>query len=215
MNRIFSPDNLFFRTLARCVDVVGLSLLWLLLCFPVVTIGPATAALYHALCRVFHFHEEEGAFGLFFRSLKTNLKQGILATLILVPFGVLLYFLHGIYTAAVVAEVSGSTMAYMYFLLLLIIPVGLVCWLFPLLGRFHFSLPNLFLTALRLLVAHIPTTLLLVALTVILYLISSYWLIFSFVAPGLWAVCAAPLLERAFAKHMEADEPQGDQPEES
>lgn len=206
MNRIFSPDNLFFQSLARCVDVVGLSMLWLLLCFPVVTIGPATAALYHALCRVFHFHEDEGAFGLFFRSLKANLKQGILATLILAPFGVLLYFLHGIYTAAVVAEVSGSTMAYIYFLLLLIIPLGLVCWLFPLLGRFHFSLPDLFLTAFRLMVAHIPTTLALAALTVILYLIASWWLIFSFAAPGLWAVCAAPLLERAFARHIQREE---------
>ena len=109
MNRIFSPDNLFFRTLARCVDVVGLSLLWLLLCFPVVTIGPATAALYHALCRVFHFHEDEGAFGLFFRSLKANLKHGVLASLILVPFALLLIFLHGIYATALSAEMSGAS----------------------------------------------------------------------------------------------------------
>ena len=206
MNRIFSPDNLFFQSLARCVDVVGLSILWLLLCFPVVTIGPATAALYHALCRVFHFHEEEGAFGLFFRSLKANLKQGILATLILVPFALLLIFLHGIYATALSAEMSGASMAYMYFLLLLIVPLGLVSWLFPLLGRFHFSLPGLFLTAFRLMVAHIPTTLLLVVLTVALYLLATWWLIFSFVAPGLWAVCAAPLLERAFARHIQEDE---------
>ena len=215
MGRIFSPDNLFFRALARGVDLVGLSLLWVLLCIPVVTIGPATAALYHAIARVFRFHEEEGAFGLFFRSLRTNLKQGVLATLILLPFAALLWLLYWVYGAALEAELAGAAVAYVFFLLLLVIPVGLVCWLFPLLGRFHFSLPNLYLTALRLLVAHIPTTLLLVALTVILYLISSYWLIFSFVAPGLCAVCAAPLLERAFAKHMEADEPQGDQPEES
>ena len=211
MKGIFSPDNMFFSTLARCVDIVGLSLLWLLLCFPVVTIGPATAALYHSVCRVFHFHEEYGAFSLFFRSLKANLKQGILATLILLPFAVLLFFLYNIYTAAIVAELSGATLAYMYFLLLLIIPIGLVCWLFPLLGRFHFSLPSLFLTALRLLVSHIPTTLLLVALAVGLFLVSSYWLIFSFAAPALWALLAAWPLERAFAKHMES--PDGGEPE--
>lgn len=34
MNRIFSPDNLFFRSLARGVDLIGLSLLWVLLCTP-------------------------------------------------------------------------------------------------------------------------------------------------------------------------------------
>ena len=202
MKSIFSPENFFFRTLARCVDIVGLSLLWLLLCFPVVTIGPATAALYHSVCRVFRFHEDEGAFGLFFRSLKANLKQGILATLILIPFAVLLFFLYYIYSAAVLAEVSGATIAIVYFLLLLIIPIGLVCWLFPLLGRFHFPLPDLFLTAFRLMIAHIPTTLLAVALAVGLFLVSSYWLILSFVSPALWAAVAAWPLERAFSKHM-------------
>ena len=34
MDRIFSPDNLFFRTLARGVDIVGLSLLWVLATSP-------------------------------------------------------------------------------------------------------------------------------------------------------------------------------------
>ena len=203
MDRIFSPDNLFFRTLARGVDIVGLSLLWVLLCIPVVTIGPATAALYHAIARVFRFHEEAGAFGLFFRSLRTNLKQGALATLILLPFAALLCGLYWVYGAALDAELAGATVAYVFFLILLIIPIGLVCWLFPLLGRFQFSLPDLFVTAFRLIVAHIPTTLVMVVLSVLLVSLSAWLYPLMLFAPGLWAVCASHLLERAFAKHME------------
>lgn len=208
VNHIFSPDNLFFRTLARGVDIVGLSLLWLLLCVPVVTIGPATAALYHAIARVFRFHEDEGAFGLFFRSLRTNLKQGVLATLILLPFAALLAGLYWVYGAALDAELTGATVAYVFFLILLIIPIGLVCWLFPLLGRFQFSLPDLFVTAFRLILAHIPTTLVMVVLTVLLISLSAWLYPLMLVSPALWAVCASFLLERAFARHMD-DEPDG------
>ena len=44
---IFNPENLFFRMLSGGVDVVGLSLLWVLFSIPVVTAGPAAAALYY------------------------------------------------------------------------------------------------------------------------------------------------------------------------
>ena len=46
---IFDPENGFFRTLSRMVDVVGLSLLWVALSLPLVTFGPACAALYHTV----------------------------------------------------------------------------------------------------------------------------------------------------------------------
>ena len=52
MNRLFDPQNLLFQALSWMVDLVGISLFWAILCLPVVTIVPATAALYHtaALC---------------------------------------------------------------------------------------------------------------------------------------------------------------------
>lgn len=202
MNRIFDPNNFFFSLLARCVDVVGLSMLWVLLCIPVVTIGPASAALYHAVSLTFRGEGSDGAFLLFFRSLRANLKQGVLVTLILVPVALFLMGMYGIYSLALSAGLPAASAAYVFFLVLCIIPVGLVCWLFPLLGRFEFTIPGLFSTALRLLVAHLPTTVVLVALMVALYSLATYLLILIFVAPALWAALATPLLERAFSRHM-------------
>ena len=95
------------------------------------------------------------------------------------------------------------------FLILLIIPVGLVCWLFPLLGRFEFSLPDLFLTAFRLMLAHIPPTLVLVILAVLFVSLSSWLFVLMLLTPALWAVCASWLLERAFAKHMSPSDEDG------
>ena len=45
----FRPDNSLWRTVSAVADMMGLSLLWLLCSLPVVTIGPATAALYAAV----------------------------------------------------------------------------------------------------------------------------------------------------------------------
>ena len=58
---IFNPENLFFRMLARGVDLIGLSLLWVLLCIPIVTAGSATAAMYYTVVKVFR-HGRDDAF---------------------------------------------------------------------------------------------------------------------------------------------------------
>ena len=43
--QVFDPDNLFWRIMARGVDFVGLSIFWIALCLPIVTIGPATTKM--------------------------------------------------------------------------------------------------------------------------------------------------------------------------
>ena len=49
IKHLFDPGNMLFSSLARIVDIVGLSLLWVLLCIPVVTIGPAIMMKFVAL----------------------------------------------------------------------------------------------------------------------------------------------------------------------
>lgn len=208
MKHIFNPDNTFFRFLSRSVDLVGLSLLWVLLCIPVVTIGPATAALYYA-CRLTFREGDDKAFSCFFRSFRLNLKQGVLSTLILLPVFILLYGLSQWYSLAVDAQAAASVVGYGYFYVLALIPTGLACWLFPLLARFEFSTGALFATAFRLLLAHLPTTLFITLLAAGALLLSSCFLLLLLVLPAIWAVLASYALERAFARHM----PAGDEAE--
>ena len=75
MNGLFSPNNLFFRSLSWMVDIIGISFLWLLLSLPVITAVPAAAALYHT-CALCVRRGEDGAFGRFLRSFRQNLRQG-------------------------------------------------------------------------------------------------------------------------------------------
>jgi uncharacterized membrane protein YesL len=196
MNHIFDPENLFFSTLSRLVDIVGLSLFWAMLCIPVVTIGPATAALYYAVVKSFRQGNPK-TFRLFFQALWADAKQGVLCTLPFLPIALLVYFLGNVYALAAGQGGMGFA-AYGFYLVMALVPVAVACWLFPLLGRFENTTRALWSTALRLTIAHLPTTILLVALTIACVLLTLKVPVLVFVLPALWALLASFPLEHAF-----------------
>jgi uncharacterized membrane protein YesL len=199
MNHIFDPENLFFSTLSRLVDIVGLSLFWAMLCIPVVTIGPATAALYYAVVKSFRQGDSK-TFRLFFTSLWTNLKQGVLCTLPFIPIALLVYFLGNLYALAAGQGGMGFA-AYGFYLVMALVPVAVGCWLFPLLGRFENTTRGLLSTAPKLAIAHLPTTVLLVALTIACVLLTWKVPVLIFLLPALWALAASFPLEHIFFDH--------------
>ena len=127
--QVFDPDNLFWRIMARGVDFVGLSIFWIALCLPVVTIGPATAALYYTVVKVFRYKSDDGAFGMYWKAFVQNLRRGIPATLIFIPVVLLLAYGYAVMRANAVSS-QGVVMFVAYYIVLLI-PVGMFCYLFP------------------------------------------------------------------------------------
>ncbi|MCI8423391.1 MAG: DUF624 domain-containing protein [Lawsonibacter sp.] len=197
---MFNPNNGFFRTLSRMVDFVGLSLLWLMLCLPVLTAGPATAALYHTAA-VGLRQGDDWIFGRFCRSLWENLLQGLLITALCLPlagaltFGFLVMLAHG--------NTPLGTVLWVAYTVVLLLPAGVVCWLFALLGRFSFPTSALFRTAVQLTAAHLPATLAAVALVGVAALLSRMFLGLAFVLPAVTAVLVSFPMERVFTQHME------------
>lgn len=199
---IFNPNNGFFSTLSRCVDVVGLSLIWFFLCLPVVTIGPATAALYRTVVAI-RYEESDEVFVRYFRSFRENLKVGIPAGVLAVVLGVVLFFGFEIMYAHRGSGLEALTYAIYY--IAMILPLGTACYLFPLLGRFTFTVKQLYITALQLALAHLPTTLIVVAVTGVSMIFMSQKLWAIFFMPYLMSVITAAFLERVFRKHMPGD----------
>jgi uncharacterized membrane protein YesL len=204
MSRFFDPDNLFFSTLSMLVDLVGLSLFWAVLCIPVVTVGPATAALYHTVYMVFRQGKRD-TFRRFFRSLKENLKSGILSTLLFLPVVLLLVLLSPWYAEGASLGTVGK-FAFAYFYAVAMLPIALACWVFPLLGRFEYTVKGLFSNAGKLALAHLPTTLLMVLLTLGAYVLIRKVPMLLFLLPALWALILSLLLERVFALHTSGEE---------
>ena len=162
MHQVFDPDNAWWRFVSRCVDVVGLSVFWAILCIPVVTVGPVTSALYYTVVKCFR-QNEKGTFGIFSRAIRENFKQGVIATLLCLPVAAALIFGYAVMRANWSSDL-GAVMFVAYDIAL-IVPAGVVCWLFPLLGRFSFRLRDAFRTAGMLALRHLPSTVVVVLLT--------------------------------------------------
>ena len=197
--RVFDPENLWWSFLARCVDLVGLSLAWTFLCLPIVTFGPATSALYYTVVKCFR-QGEKSTFTLFWRSFRGDLKRGILATLLCLPVSLLLAFGYSVMKANWGSDL-GAVMFVAYDIAL-VVPLGIMVWLFPLLGRFDAPLKDSLRTAAMLTFRHLPSTIILVLLTAetAISLIEKWWPVFF--APALCSLLSSLFMERIFPKYL-------------
>lgn len=91
MNRLFTLDNPVSRFLERVFDLIYLNILCLVCCIPIITIGSSVTALYYCMIKI---KRERDSYitKMFFQSFKTNLKQGILMTILFIGLAVFLLF---------------------------------------------------------------------------------------------------------------------------
>ena len=199
--RIFAPDNWFFRSTGKLVDIVLLSLLWLAVSLPLVTIGPASAALYDTVVRTLRNQEENTPYKRFFRVFRREFKVGALASVVLLAVGFGLYCL---YLLLLLMATGGGTgyLLYVAFLVILLLAAGFVSYLFPVLSRFTFGVGGLFVTCGKLSLAHLPVTACLAVVTAAgAWACLRYWWPVIFV-PAAAALLSAQLLERIFQPYM-------------
>ena len=82
MGNFFNLDNPLFSILNKICDMLFVSIIYIILCLPIFTIGPATTALYYAVVKV--IRRERGYISReFFRSFKLNFKRGTIVGLVL------------------------------------------------------------------------------------------------------------------------------------
>ncbi len=200
--RIFNPDNDFFRLTGKLVDLVILSVFWLVCSLPLFTLGPATAALYQSVVQGIRGNARN-SWLLFFRTFRDNFKVGALASLPTLAAGALLVLLHELIYQTTAVGRPGYILYFAYCVFLLL-PMGTACYLFPVLSRFTFGVGGLLSNCAKLAIAHLPST---VALALIDFL--SLWVFLNFplaaaVLPALAALLHSLLLERIFRPYVDA-----------
>ena len=154
---IFNPENSIWRVTGKLVDLMILSVFWLACSLPVVTLGPASAALYHTVVQCIRGSRRD-SWTLFFRTFRDNLKVGVLTTLVVLAVGVALLFLHGL-AYQMAATGTAESVFYLCYTFLLLLPLGMACYLFPVLSRFTFGVGGLLSNCARLAIVHLPSTL--------------------------------------------------------
>ena len=212
MGSFFNPEKGIWAWLSTMVDICGLSIVWIFLCMPVVTIGPATAALYYTVVKRVR-GREGGAFGDYFRSFRDNFKTGLWTGLIAIPAALLLFFGHSVVRWYGTRVGGAAYILYVAYYFALVIPAGVLCWLFPLLGRFDYRVKDLFRTAFQLTVAHLPSTVVVVLLTAqtAVFCIERWWPVLFM--PSVAMLLVSLFFERIFQKYSPELAPEEEQPD--
>lgn len=195
---VFRPYGLVWTMLNTITDILGLSLLWLLCSLPLVTVAPATTALYDAVVHGIRY-KEGGAYRRFFRTFRAEWKTAIPVTLLWAA--VLAIFSYVMTVLLVMAGQDSRFTVYagVYFCLLLL-PLGCLCWSVTIQSRFTFSFWNLTKTALRMTLGKLPRSFCMAVSTVGLLWFTLHYPIWVFAAPAclvlLWSVFTEPVFTK-------------------
>ena len=202
MSKFFSSENWVWTPFNLVADVFILSGLWFVCSVPLVSAGAATAALYDCAARCVRGKDEK-LFARFFRTLKRELLTGALA------LGLWSAIIAGAYQLVKtfgnsVAVSQTTTMVTVAMLLIVVVLVGIACWVLPLLSRFTFTFGQLNATAVKLALGNMPRTLLLGLATVVCgYFCIQFWLPFFFL-PAVLAIIWTIFIEPVFKPFEEA-----------
>lgn len=212
MKNLFDPENKLMQAITRLTDLLILSILWTVCSIPLVTIGPATAALYYVTLKMTD-DSESSILASFFRSFRQNFRQGVVLTLISALIALLLYWDRGLLMALLPSQ---QGLVQILFWVLTGIYVMGQSFLFPLLSRYENSVLRTLQNAYLLAFAYLPQALAagllnLIPLAVFLFAPSVFfrslpvWFIF---APGLIAYLCAWLLKKPLgAQEKKVTEP--------
>lgn len=210
MSGFFSTDNKIFGIFSKTFDLMVLGIIWLLLCAPIITIGPASTALYYTIVKVVR-RERSYLLKEFWHSFKTNFLQGALISLIYAVFGGILYV--DFTWANQLAEDSKYNSILMgAFIAIAIFAVFTAIYIFPLLSRFTQKTGALFRWAFLLSVRHIVSTLLMVLCLAAVLVLAYYSYITQVAAPlllvlpSLYSLLMSFPMEKIMKKYMPKQE---------
>lgn len=205
MNNWLNPDNKFFTFMGKAFDVVVLNTIWLILCIPIITIVPATTALYYAMVKVVR-RERSYAVKEYFRSFKRNFKQGVVFSVIALVLVFVMYIdFRYAWELMQAGESSGSTYLGV-FLVIAFLFSAMYAYVCPVLSRFEMKITGILKTAFVMATRHILTTLVLLVLLVGVLLGCYILLPGMFFLPAVATLLASFLIERVFKKYMPAKE---------
>lgn len=220
MNKLFNLDNPVFQIIARVADLIMLGLICLVCCVPLVTIGPAVSALFKAVYDL-TLERGGGAVKNYFRAFRDNWKQALggwlLALLGMVSLVcdwllLKLYFEGTVYTV----------LAWMVLILVLLL-LGLLCYLFPLISRYNNTfwehVRNAFIleiryfhkTLLMVLILLLPLLMFTFLPFVLIYTLLFWILLFPGLSMQANAYLIRPIFEKLEDEAVEEDENEDDE----
>ena len=191
---LFDMDKPFWQWIGRIPAMVGLSLCWHLCCIPIITIIPASCALFDATSRGLMKDNDKAAFKRFFRSFVKELKRGIPLTILWLIIVALVIYGH------IVISQNFGAFSILYVISGLML-VAYMHWLVPLESRYKNGFIQLHINALRFYFGRLPGSLIMLLETAGILAITfmhPYTYFLAAVAPCLIAILHSFQIEKAF-----------------
>ena len=192
MNNILNLNSPVFQFLAKVTDLLILNLLWLICCIPIITIGPATTAMYYVATKILN-DENSGVTRPFFHSFKQNFFQGIALTLIFIATAALLFF---DYRFCRTFDGTAEKIMIGAFIFFGVVYLMIVSYTFPLLSQYNNTIFGTIKNALFLAMSKIPT-----ALEIVLLNLAPFLVLYLFPDTIGWIVPILILLAPAFVTY--------------
>lgn len=197
----FQYDNPFMAMLVRIANLILLSFFWAVCCLPVVTVIPASAALYHTTAKVVRGNGS-GVARDFFRTFRQEFKSGALLSLVCAAAGGLLYL--GLFWGSQLWR--NSIFGVVYFaagILLAIILVPTVLYIPPVLSRFEGGISTILRLSLFLSSQHILRTLFMLALLALIVFFVDFYPVLLLILPGVYADLVCGGMEKTLQKYAD------------
>lgn len=204
MSDIFNYDNKLMQGLDKFFNVCYLSIVWLLACIPIITIGAANTALYYTANKVLK-HNRGYVWKDFWGAFRANFKQSTIVWLVTLGLTLLMCFDTYVMWKFAVAG-YGIGKIYIFFTIVLAFVIMWAVYVFPYIGRFANTTKAIMKNALLLAFAHLPKTLLVFAMfvgcAVLLYLFGFLIVLL----PGLYMWIKSYIMEGIFRKYMSEED---------
>jgi uncharacterized membrane protein YesL len=197
MSGILDPNSGVMGFMGKIFDVIFLSLIWLVLSLPIVTMGASTTALYYTTVKTIR-RERGYTFKEFFNSFKMNFVISTIIWIILLLLGFMLYF--NIRFAYATGGNLGFALLVAYSMMVLFI-VGTAAYIFPVLSRFKMKFKDVIKTSAFMGMKHLPSTILFIIIIGLSVFALWYQPILSILLPTLSTLLYSLLMERILKKY--------------
>lgn len=202
MSGIFNIESPLMRMLNKISDLIIISVMWFLLCIPIVTIGAATTAAYYTVVKVVKL-DRGTMLHEFFKSFKQNFRDSVFVNIVLVALQVLLaYNIFVTYKAFEAGETTTLFSMLIAYVVLLFMVIGIAFYTYAFLSRFTLKGWKLVKFAMFANFRHFPSSILLVITFLASGLLVGVIPVGIVFVPALFMFVYTWLLERILRKYM-------------
>ena len=208
MHALFNQDGPLFSFGEKLFDLIAVSLLWVILCIPIFTIGPATSALYYVAVK--QVRKDRGSLlKNFFSSFRDGLRIGIPLTSIVLIYTTIMVATVWLVNGTIDNGSLGTASSYLSSgAKALLVPLLFVLpYLAPVLSRFSLGVFAILKLCIVMSIRFFWRTLLALALitgSVVLLWFIPYLII---ILPGVCALGCSFLIEPALRKYQPEPDP--------